>query len=788
MFSKSFLTLLLFLFIFPALLEAQQYEHMRIAKIDLAAENLPPDMVFNPNAVRGRMQSKIGSLFSQNDFDCDLKMLAEEYDRVEPEIEIINGEIYISLQLWFKPTIRSLVFCGNQRVKSKKLKKALEIDVGAVFERENFIEQFNKVKALYVKKGYFEAELDYSIIPVTDCCNQIDIQIDIQEGRAGKIKKICLYGMTSCEESELLDLMVTKRYQLLMSWYSGRGVYHPDMIEHDRLQITNYFQNCGYADALVNVCIEESNECDRIVLVITVDKGELYSIGKLALCGNTLYSNEKIWEQFLFGMGSYYSPENIRDTVQAITDLYGSCGYIDASVDVQLALREDCLIYDVIVSIDEGEQYHVGLIQVFGNGCTQTKVILHESILCPGEIFDIRKLKGTEIRLTNTGYFSQVNVYAVQSQIEDLDGECRYRDVYIEVEETDTGSLGLFFGFSSLDRVFGGIELTERNFNIAGITRVVSCGPGALRGGGEFLNAKVNIGDRVTNYIVQWAKPYFLDTPWLLGVDVEKTDNRALSRAYEVKTYGGNIHALYVWNYYLKYDIYYRARHTRVSVRDSDNSLLDKEGKEQGFISAAGVALIYDSTNNPRRASCGFRSRLVYELAGIGGNFQFMKFAYLNSYYYPVSERGTLKFRADFQFIKTYGHTTPKTLPLSERFYLGGETTVRGYRNYIIGPLFAANEPRGGVSSMLLSEEYQYNILKNPCLDGFAFVDAGYISLSEFTLGRPAASVGFGIRVEVMRNMPLMMGIGWPIHPTAQFNGQTISTAQRFFFAVGGSF
>lgn len=781
------LLFLLLLLSVPYIAQAQQYESMRVAKIDIIPENLPPEMAFNPNNVRARMCTKAGSFFSQIEFDNDLKMLCEEYDQIEPQLEVINNEIYITLQVWFKPTIHTICFYGNDRVSSKKLKKKLEISEGSPFEREEFIRAINKLRLLYVKKGYFEAELDFDVLPFNNG-NQVDIQINICEGRAGKIKEICFQGLTACEEDELLELMLTKKYNLLMSWYTGRGIYHPEMVEHDRLQIINFFQNHGYADALVDLCLEESSQQDRIILRICVEKGQRYSIGNITLCGNALYSKEKIYEQFQFGIGSIYSPEKLRGTVQAINDLYGVCGYIDTNVDMQLSLREDCPVYDVAVSIDEGCQYYVGLIKVFGNRYTQTNVILHESLLCPGEVFDNRKLDGTERRLCNTGYFGAVNVYATRSQIEDPCGERLYRDVYIEVEETDTGNLGLFFGFSSLDRVFGGVEITERNFNIAGLTRVVEKGPGALRGGGEYAHAKVNIGDRQTSYIIQWTKPYFLDTPWILGVDLEKSDNRALSRGYEIKTYGGNVHGTYIYNQYLKYDIHYRARHTNVDIRDDTNALLREEGNQTGFISAAGVSLIYDSTDHPRKASCGFRSRLMYELAGLGGNYQFMKFSYLNSYYYPFSKRGTLKMRADLQFIKTYGTTEPTDLPLSERLYLGGETTVRGYRPFIIGPKFAPNEPRGGVSSMLLSEEYQHNLLAAPCLDAFVFVDAGYVSLTEFTLGQWAASVGFGIRIEVMRNMPLMMGLGWPIHPSEEFNDQTINNAQRFFFAIGGSF
>src|SRR5262249_19250992 len=161
--------------------------------------------------------------------------------------------------------------------------------------------------------------------------------------------------------------------------------------------------------------------------------------------------------------------------------------------------------------------------------------------------------------------------------------ECQrnYRDIYIEVEETDTGNLGLFFGFSSLDRIFGGIEISERNFNIAGIPRVIQDGPSALRGAGEFAYAKINIGDRHTVYTVQWNNAYCLDSPWVLGIHLENIDHRALPRAYDVKTYGGNVEATSLINLFLKYDIYFRARHSRINIK-AHNVERQDEGNKSG--------------------------------------------------------------------------------------------------------------------------------------------------------------------------------------------------------------
>lgn len=776
----------IFFLLISVYLCADAYDTKIVSLIELIPCNAHSNQPFDRKLIQSKLLTKVGLPFSQDDFDRDLKILSEEFSIVEPTLDVEPNGLHITLRFWFKPVIREIMFCGNEHVSTKKLKKEFELTAGSTYDQEGFLEEFNKLRKLYVKKGYFESQLNYSIQHHPDC-NEVTVHVDISEGLAGKIRAIHFCGVTKQEQSDLEELMVSTPYSVLLSWYIGGGIYHPEMIEHDKMQVINYFQNLGYADAVATIAYTRDDR-HRLILEVCVDRGTLYSIGHMAMQGNTLFSNRCLWDQFQFGRGSVYSPEAIRQTVQNITDLYGTAGYVDASVDMQLMLREDEPVYDVCLAVEEGSQYHVGLIKVFGNECTNTGLILHENLLCPGAVFDTRKLEGTETRLANTGYFQTVNVYAVKSQYEDPFESSQFRDVYIELEEADTGNVSLFFGFSSIERIFGGVEVAEMNFNLAGLARLMVDGPQAMRGAGEYAHFKVNIGDRQTSYLAQWTKPYFLDTPWIVGVDLEKSDNRVLSRAYEIKTYGGSAHATYIKNAFLKYNFYYRAEHSRTAVKGNQPPLLETEGAESGLISAAGLNFIYDSTNNARKPTQGFRSRLIYELAGLGGNFSFMKFAYLNSYYYPFSKRGTFKARADLQFIHTYRTTQPDDLPLSERFFLGGETTVRGYKPFVIGPLYGNLEPRGGVSSILVTEEYQHNLLKSPCLDAFTFLDAGMITMSQFTLTNYAAAVGLGIRLEAMRNVPMMFGVGWPIHPGVRVNGQKIDNAQRFFFSMGGTF
>ena len=122
-------------------LEAQTssyaYEERRIAKIDIIVENLASRSSFNPQVVLNRLKTKVGARFSQFTFDSDLKMLSEQYDRVEPDIEIQGNELVITLRLWERPVIHQIIWQGNAQIKAKTLQDELGIKAHSIFYRYN---------------------------------------------------------------------------------------------------------------------------------------------------------------------------------------------------------------------------------------------------------------------------------------------------------------------------------------------------------------------------------------------------------------------------------------------------------------------------------------------------------------------------------------------------------------------------------------------------------------------------------------------------------------------------
>lgn len=780
------------LFLFPYHGHTQQLENQTVENIDIIIHAAKGAITDN-QAILNRMSTKIGGVFSQTEFDEDLKALSEDYDRVDPILKPQDDQINITLHLWPKPIIRSIKWRGNIKIPTCDLKTELAINCFSTYERQPFNQAFHKLKAYYTSKGYFETELDYQIISCEET-NEVDILIDIKEGRSGKIQEINFVNFCEKEESEILNEMATKKYNIFLSWYTNEGIYNQEGVEHDQLVITNYLQNEGYADAQVRIDISESCKSDRIIITITADRGECYYFGSLAFEGNCILANDVIDRLFIVRPGDPFSPDDIRDTITRITDAYGRLGYIDASVDFEPRLVDGQNIYDVHFKITEGEQFRVGLIKVFGNVITQTNVILHETIMIPGEIFNSAKLKYTEERIRNMNYFKNVNVYIVKGSESSQLGS-NYRDIYIEVEETNTGNFSIFGGYSNVEDLFAGFTISEKNFNQAGLFSLNEDGVCALRGGGEYVNFTAQIGQKSRSYTFSWTKPHFLDTKWAVGFDISNSSTRYISKEYDLGTSTLNVRGFYDVNQYVRFGLHYRIKNGDVALHtDGESSSgsmseaigiweLRHESNIKGLISAVGGSLTYDSTNHPVKACRGFRSKLYVEFAGVGGDHTFFNIGYYNSYYLPVGSRTVIKYRADLRFIQPIGSTRFETMPLDERIFLGGDYTVRGYRPYRLGPQYGNTHiPRGGLSLQLYSIEMNRRIIQD--LEAFIFMDAGHLSDDTWEFGRLSMSVGYGVRFKlpVASIPPLTFGMGYPLNPKNR------SEVKCFFFSVGGNF
>ncbi|MEL7431059.1 MAG: outer membrane protein assembly factor BamA [Chlamydiota bacterium] len=759
-----------------SLFSIETYEDKIVQSIAIVIERPDPDVHYDLAAIAHRLQTKERGAFSQIAFDQDLKLLSQEYDRVEPSVQVSGDHLTIELNLWPRPLIESIDWSGNEAFATSKLEKELDVTPGTYFHRQEFNKKFKALREFYIKKGYFASEISYKIFPIQGT-NRVAIDISLVEGKTGIINQVDFHGFTSSEISDITSMIYTQRYRWFLSWFTGTGTLRQEVLDQDKMVMLHYLHNKGYADARVDISLEDAPSLDRIDVVISAHRGPLYRYGSIGFTGNEKLHDQKVESSLKIHEKDVYSPDKLRETAQAIRDLYGEKGYIEARVDYEVLLQEKEPIFNVQYYIDEGEEYRIGLIRIIGNTRTQSNVLLRESLLVPGETFDARRLQLTQQKLQNIGYFKNVNVYAVASTDNDLGPY--YRDVYIEVEEMPTGNMSVFSGFSTLDNVYGGLELTERNFNIAGITRLFSEGPKALRGGGEYFHIRLGFGAKQTNYLISWMDPYVNDSLWRLGFEIVRTTSNLQSTKYDVNTAGFSVFASYPLTRYWTYGTKYRFRYTDTDVNSAEKDL-EKVLDRSGILSSINQSLSYNSTDRAYKPRRGLRSGFEAECAGLGGAFRFAKTSLVSTFYLPLWDKGTVKLRGDTRFIFPFGNQETR-VPTSEKFFLGGETTVRGYEPFHIGPI-VDGEPIGGISSFLLSFEYNQEIL--PFFDVFTFFDAGSVSDERFKWDETLrTSVGVGMRLEIMTRAPIVLGYGYPINPERKDED-----VQNFFFSMAGQF
>ena len=622
---------------------------VRSLSLQVVGESVQPDEFLKT------LSTKEQGRFAYAEFDKDLKLMAKEYDRVEPSVKVVDGEVVIALKVWKKPIIHEVSWKGNQTVDTDTLKKELGIASGAVYDRQGFNKAMQKVRQYYIKKGFFESEVEYKTLPQNEAETSINVEINIKEGRAGFIEEIRFHNFTPKEISDLTDMLMTKEYSFWLSWFTSRGIYYKDVFRQDEHTVLTYLQNKGLLDAKVTSAITPSTRRpDRIIVDITAERGRFYYLGSLSTVGGVLFPQAQLLAKTELQTKQKYSPQAVASAAKAMTDFYGSKGYIDANTVPETKVREGEHVYDVTFKIEEGACFRVGMIQIVGNTRTDTSVILHETLLVPGAIFDSTLLAKTEERLRNIGYFKSVNAYAVKSSKLSTD-DAHFRDVHIEVEEVPTTArFTAFAGWNSSEGIGGGVGVSESNFRLLGVPYVFSEGYRALRGAGEYASLNASIGTKARTYTASWTKPYFLDTKWVLGVDYTKRWNAYAWDDYVIHSSEATVSGKYGLNAFWTFGTHYRIKDSDVHLRRTvhTNRELLRESKIDGLISAVGTSLQFDSTNHPLTPTKGFRSNMFVEYAGVGGDHRFISLGYLNSAYFSPFGKSIWKFRADARTIK----------------------------------------------------------------------------------------------------------------------------------------
>ncbi|HEY5600286.1 MAG TPA: BamA/TamA family outer membrane protein, partial [Candidatus Manganitrophaceae bacterium] len=369
--------------------------------------------------------------------------------------------------------------------------------------------------------------------------------------------------------------------------------------------------------------------------------------------------------------------------------------------------------------ITEGKQVRVGRIRLEGNLKTRDYVLLREMLIHEGDPYDLEKILKSQQRLYRTGLFPIARFEPVHPE-----ERPSVQDVTLTVTERPRIAVEFGVGYADYERLRGFFEMTHRN----------------LWGTGRQISARAE-GSRVEEkYTLNYKEPRFFG--W--NVDARLGAAYIIERreSFDLETSSGTGGFDKSFPETLKGSFLYQHERNRVTDVDPTARLAPEDLADVNIVSIASLnpSLIRDTRDDPFNPRSGSVNGVTFRDAAklLGSEIQFVKTTAQTSWYFSPAPRLVLAFSGRFGAAQRFGETKSipisgdtQLVPIPERFFLGGRSTVRGYdqdKLGVQGVTLVDGKPSGGNAMLIFNEELRIFLPKSFGL--VFFFDHGNVWLS----------------------------------------------------------
>jgi outer membrane protein insertion porin family len=662
----------------------------------------------------------------------------------------VTGKLVV-YNLEERQRVKIVDYTGSKKVEVSKIDEKLK-EVNAQIRLDTFIDPglIKKVEGvvrdLMKEKGFQFASVTHDITEMPGGPKLVHLTFKMDEGPKVKIRKIEFVGNQALSDGALKRKMKQNKEQWFLSFITGRGTYQEHSFDEDAERVTEHYRDEGYVKATIGQpelkFIEDSGDKSTryVELRIPVTEGKRYRVGDFGFTGNTVVKSEALRPLFKIKSGDYYNQKRIRQGFQKSQELYGAGGYFeftgypdmkfrdeptpgDAATPAALAaepVEQGPPIADVTMQIQEGKQYFVNRITFVGNTTTRDNVIRREMRLYENGVFNTEALKYSIRRLNQLGYFKALEGPGKDVTFEKTPNVEGKVDVRLKLEEQNRNQLTFGAGVSQYEGFFGQLSFQTANF----------------LGRGESLTLSLQGGSRAQNYTVSFTEPFLFDRNITGGANLFRSEVRYTGQ-FTQRSIGGSLTAGWplgngFTRMFTNYS-YERVRVTEVAALYNDplvlarnpflrDAVLTGSGGER-IISKVVPSIVHNTVDQPIFPTTGRRLTASIDLAGLGGNTNFVKPMGEAVYFWKQANRLTLGMRGQIEYIHPYGST--RELPIYEKLVLGGEYTIRGFDLRTIGPTDPSGLVLGGNKSLLFNVEQAISIAGPVRL--IFFYDAGQV-------------------------------------------------------------
>jgi len=612
-----------------------------------------------PTTVISYMDIVPGESYSQEDMSLALKNLYATGLFADVSIRQEKNDRVVIVVVE-NPVINRIAFEGNEDVEDASLSAEISSRVRSVYVRNDVRNDISRIQEIYRRSGKFSAKITPEVIKLDQ--NRIDLIFNITEGPESNIMGIKFIGNENFSDDDLRGAITTKENR----WYrffSGSDKYDPDRLSFDEELLRRFYLKNGYVDyTLVASNAELDPNRDAFYITFTIEEGERYKVKTVKADTSALrnISASDVEDAITLIEGEWYSSSDLDDSVDGVTNKLGDLQYAFARVRPDVKRNADKTL-DITLRAEKTRRIFVEEININGNVRTLDKVVRREFDLVEGDPFSRRKMSDAERSIRNLDFFNSVTVKPTPGSAPDQ------TIINVDVDEKSTGEVSVGAGFSSSDGPLADFRIRERNF---------------LGKGQDVLVSTTIAGER-TEFDFSFTEPYFFNRDLSAGFDVfHITRDLQDESSYDQRTTGGALRMSYPLSEKLRQTLKYRFQNNEISDVDDDASrfILDQEGKRT--TSAISQSLSYVDLNSTIAPSDGYRWWLTTELAGLGGDAEYVSAKTGVSYYYPVSKNVTFNTLGEVGAIEGFGDGD---IQINERYFIGSKT-LRGFEYGGIGP------------------------------------------------------------------------------------------------------
>jgi len=337
--------------------------------------------------------------------DVRLLFATRWFSSVSPVYRKTDQGLVLVYKVKERPIVEKVEFRGNDKVKTKRLAATTGLKVGSPYDIAANQESVNRLKQLYVERGYRFAEIK---LLKGDHPDDREVIFDIKEGPKVVVSSIKFSGNKFVRDGVLKTKLQTKKAPLGLSILGGK--FDPATIQDDLISLKQYYNGLGFFDVKIDEKVGYNKDKSRVQIVYTINEGKRYKVRDILIEGNRIFSEEEIREDIELASGEFFNSRTLSSDVEKLTTRYGELGHLFAKVNPVPRFLEKPGEVDLVYQINEDKPYRIRKITAHiagDNPRTKSSVLLNPMLVAPGDRANQRLIAKSKRRIEGGKVFER---------------------------------------------------------------------------------------------------------------------------------------------------------------------------------------------------------------------------------------------------------------------------------------------------------------------------------------------------------------------------------------------